>query len=360
MTDAEYIVKSLEALDTNLVKYVDKTDLKLRELADDLMQLKQRGTPMDHIDVSGGNKQNPANIIAKAVSGEFEALKKNRQLSLEIKAFTGTDSVGTTSQLSGIWTPQQMHGLAAVLPTRPAIDSSTVKYIRENATLTTGNVDVQAGEGTSKNYVQHGFELITQEPITVAGLTKLSEQAIRQNAELEAAIETMMRRDIGVKIDDLILNGSTTPSWDGLLTLASSVTSSHYDMSASAAMELQLQLELGGTKADVALMLPGYWNEGFLHYNGSGVFGPHPGTTMRGDQRYLGTMKAAFSASAPDPGILLIDTSVVEILVSQNINVQLAYVNDDFEKNLITLRCEVEIIPVVRSTRGLTVSLPMP
>lgn len=57
---------------------------------------------------------------------------------------------------------------------------------------------------------------------------------------------------------------------------------------------------------------------------------------------------------------LLIDPLFTEIYVSQDANVSMAYVDDDFEKNLISLRVECEIIPVLRSTRGIRVSIPKP
>ncbi|MDO9599547.1 MAG: phage major capsid protein [Azoarcus sp.] len=334
-------------------------DCKQRELADEVLQLKQRGAlPVGELLTTSGS---PSERIARAIGSEAEILKKNRQIAFEVKSFIGSAAVGNSGNLSGIAAPVGvLHGVGTVLPMKPIGAMSSLKYTRENISLATGSAGIQAGEGTAKPWYQPGFQQITQEPLTVAALTKVSEQAIRNQSELVATVEALIKRDIALQIDQMVLLGSTTPAWPGLMALAVEDTSALWGERADAAMECQVTMEMLGSNPTAIMMAGTDWLQTALMENGFGMNKAGHERYLKEIERRIGSMRVGLSANVTTGKALLIDPLFVEIYVSQDATVSMAYVEDDFEKNLISLRVECEIIPVLRSTRGIRVSKPKP
>lgn len=337
---------------------IEETEIKQRELADEIMQLKQRGIsmPME----SFGASSNPADLIAKAIYAEADSLRKNRQCAFEVKSFVGSAAVGTTGNLDGIAAPTGVHhGIGTVLALKPITSMASLKYTRENIALSTGGAGVQAGEGEAKPWYQPGFQQITQEPLTIAALTKLSEQAIRNQSELTSAVEALIRRDIALTIDQKMLLGNTTPAWPGLVALATEEESLSFDNTGDAIQECGISMELLGSKPTAVMMSGSEWLRVALDQDALGRSAGYE-RYLKEIERRIGPMKVGLTTNLTGDQSLLIDPTFVEIFVSQNVNVQMAFVEDDFEKNLISLRVECEIIPVLRSTRGIRISKPKP
>lgn len=355
----QLVTSALDNIERKFTEEVDRMDCKQRELADEVLQLKQRGAlPVGELLTTSGS---PSERIARAIGSEAEILKKNRQIAFEVKSFIGSAAVGNSGNLSGIAAPVGvLHGVGTVLPMKPIGAMSSLKYTRENISLATGSAGIQAGEGTAKPWYQPGFQQITQEPLTVAALTKVSEQAIRNQSELVATVEALIKRDIALQIDQMVLLGSTTPAWPGLMALAVEDTSALWGERADAAMECQVTMEMLGSNPTAIMMAGTDWLQTALMENGFGMNKAGHERYLKEIERRIGSMRVGLSANVTTGKALLIDPLFVEIYVSQDATVSMAYVEDDFEKNLISLRVECEIIPVLRSTRGIRVSKPKP
>lgn len=357
-TALEQITEGLDTIERKFMRSHDSLETKQRELADEILQLKQRGVsmPMENCSTAGS----PAELIAKAIYDEGDNLKKSRQLAFEVKSFVGSAAVGTVGNLNGIATPAGVHhGIGTVLSLKPITAMASLKYTRENIALSTGGAGVQAGEGASKPWYQPGFQQITQEPLTVAALTKLSEQAIRNQSELTSAVEALIRRDIALTIDQKMLLGNTTPAWPGLVALAAEDESASFDNSGDAIQECGVTMELLGSKPTAVMMSGSEWLRVALDQDALGRSAGYE-RYLKEIERRIGSMKVGLTTNLTGDQSLLIDPMFVEIYVSQDVNVSMAYVEDDFEKNLISLRVECEIIPVLRSTRGIRISKPKP
>lgn len=340
----------------------DKVLSKQREMADDILFLKQRGIAMPDDGLARKGRA-PGAIIAEAIDAEFGALQKNRTLGLQVKAFAGTPigsgDVSTGTSLPGIAAPVGVyHGILDVLPAKPQGSTSSLRYVRENISLQTGNTDVQAGEGAAKSWMQPGFEVINQSPITIAGLAKLTEQSVRNQTELIAAVEGILRRDIALQLDQKVLLGNATPAWTGLIPLATLDTSGLFGERVDAIMECSTTMEILGAMPTVVMMQAGDWLQTALDKDSVGSY--KNGAYLRDIERRIGRARVGLSINVTAARALLIDPGFVEIYASQEVNVTMAYVNDDLEKNLISLRVEAEFIPVLRSTRGIRLSAPMP
>jgi hypothetical protein len=358
------ILAGLAGIESKLNGLDSDTRLKMREFADELLALKQRGVASLGDPITGG--LSPERRIAEAISGELDGLRKNRQMAIEVKAFSGTPitsaQVSTGTGLPGLAVPAGVyHGILQMIPLQPLGASSSVKYIRENIALSTGGADVQAGEGAAKPWYQPGFQLITQEPITVVALTKISEQSARNQPELTRAVEALIRRDLALSIDRIVLLGSTTTAWAGLMDMATEDVSAIWWERVDAIMECQVTMEILGSMPAAVMMNGGDWLQTALDKNSvTGAYKVGPEGYLKEVERRIGSMRVGLSTNVDAGSALLIDPMFFEIYVSQDVNVQMAYVADDFEKNLMSLRVETEIVPVLRSTRGVRISQPKP
>ena len=356
--NTEQLLKSVGDLGNRIGDYTEKTEIKLAELADQVLELKQKGVQTSE---PSSRTFTPSQRIAKAVYDEADSLKKNRQLAFEVKSFIGSSQVGTVGNMPDLPAPLAvLHGIGTVLPMKPLPAMASLKYTRENISLSTGSAGVQAGEGTAKPWYQPGFQQITQEPITIAALTKISEQAMRNQAELVSTIEALIKRDIALQIDQKVLLGCATPAWPGLIALATEETSAIWTERADAAMECQITMEMLGSNPTAIMMAGSDWLQTALDENGFGLNKTGYERYLKEIERRIGSMKVGLSNNVTVGKTLLIDPLFTEIYVSQDTNVSMAYVDDDFEKNLISIRVECEIIPVLRSTRGIRVSIPKP
>lgn len=210
--------------------------LKQREFADELTQLKQRnvapGPEFITKGVSLGSK------VWQGMTSNSDLLAKTKQLRFEIKA--AADVITTTNVQKivsgGLSVPTGAAlGIQNALPLRPAGGISTLEYSRYTGVQ--GAAAVQAGEGTAKAAIRPDFTSIQQGAITIAGYTKLSKQSLNDSAELKMAVDVTLQRSIALAVDDMLMDGSSTPAFGGFNTLGTSYTSLVYNTLADAASE---------------------------------------------------------------------------------------------------------------------------
>lgn len=356
------ILAGLTGIEQKINGLDSDTRLKMREFADELMALKQRGVASINDNTLGSSPASPGRLIAQAITPEFENLRKTRQMSLQVKSFTGSAAVGVVNNMVGLTAPVGVyHGILQVLPMIPVAPGSSFRYARESIALSTGAAGAQAGEGGVKSGYQPGFTQIDQVPITVAAITKVSEQAMRNQAELTLIIEALIRRELALEIDRIALLGNTTPAWPGFIALATEDVSALWGERIDAIQECQVTMEMLGAMPAALMMAATDWLQTILAKTGlDDHYKVGTEKYMKDIDRQVGAMRVGLSSNVTVGKALLLDPMFAQILVSQDTNVQMAYSGDDFEKNLISIRVETEIVPVLRSTRGVRVSKPKP
>ncbi|HHW65509.1 MAG TPA: hypothetical protein GX403_16450, partial [Rhodocyclaceae bacterium] len=143
----------------------EKLETKQRELADEILQLKQRGAllpgnPGDTFANAGGSL---GNQVVKMLDENRDLLAKTRQVRFEVKA--AGDVVTTTSGRNivtgGVGAPTGLpFGVQNGLTINPANGVSAVEYFRYSGVE--GAAAVQAGEGASKPAVRPTHTAIVQ------------------------------------------------------------------------------------------------------------------------------------------------------------------------------------------------------
>ena len=225
----------------------------------------------------------------------------------------------------------------------PSIGVSTnmVNSLREE---TWNNSAKFIGQGTAKPESDITFEQYNVPVETVAHWIKVSNQLLADAPAIAAYIDTRARDGLAQEIDRQLLNGNgSTPNLSGLtdtgnFTAYSAVSD---DLLVDAINRAKYQLWAIGRTPDTVIVNPADWGamERTREGAGTGTFlyglpGTNAGVNPFG-------VRVVLSANMT-PGKFLIGQLNGSAVVydRQGATVELGYINDDFTKNLVTIRVE--------------------
>lgn len=223
----EAILKSLEAVETKMTAMADKAEgelktlskvsedtktaldnigTKQRELADEILQLKQRG---------GGGPTEPAAPedwgVQFTKSASYKAFQNGDapKARFEVKnTLTGSDATVAPDRKPGIVPGAfQMLTLESLFPSLPT-SSNAIEFTKE-ASFT--NAAAETAEGGAKPESAITFSLVNMPVATVAHWIKISRQLAMDNAALAAYVDTRMRYGVNRRVETQAAVGNGTP-----------------------------------------------------------------------------------------------------------------------------------------------------
>ncbi|WP_454280488.1 phage major capsid protein [Sphingomonas sp. Marseille-Q8236] len=276
------------------------------------------------------------------------ASKERPYARIELKAIT------TANNSAGGFIVSQRETESVNLPRRPdlimrdlltvmPIDTGSVDYPKQSVRT---NAAAPVAEGNAKPYSNYGWTRATAPVRTIAHLAKLTRQALDDAPRLQAEVDAEMRYGLALAEESQILLGDGTG--ENLLGLYPQATAysapSGISIAAPNKMDklrlAMLQASLGLYPADAIVLHETDWtdieltkdgNGRYIFANPTGVAGP-----VLWGKRVLSTVSMAqgtFLVGAFRVAATLYDRLAPEVLISSE-NA------DDFEKNLLTMRCE--------------------
>jgi hypothetical protein len=332
---SEAILKALSGIEVNQI-----------EIKDRLNQVEQRaGAALPGEFRTKGNSLGEQFI--KSFNENRDLFDKTRSVRLEIKA--AGDAITTTSGRTivggGVGAPgAALLGLQNAIPNRASPGSSAAEYSRYTGTQ--GAAAQQAAEGDAKAAVRPDHSLITQTALTIAGVSKMSRQAMNDSAELVRSVDITLRRSVNTALDVALTTGATGFT-GGIAGLATAYTSLIYTGMADAVSEGVATMQTAGFNPDVVAVNPADWLAAQVakgsdgHYLSGSYLGAMP-QEMRGLRVVLSPTVAAGKA-------LLLDSAHTELLLVDNFTIEVGYVNDDFTKNLCSILGELRVLPIFRT-----------
>jgi len=245
-----------------------------------------------------------------------------------------------------------MRDLLTVMP----IETGSVDYPKQSVR---DNQARPVGEGQAKPYSNYGWTRATAPVRTIAHLAKLTRQALDDAPRLQAEVDAEMRYGLALAEDSQILLGDGTG--ENLLGLYPQATAyaapAGITIAAPNKMDklrlAMLQASLGLYPADAIVLHETDWtdieltkdaNGRYIFANPTGVAGP-----VLWGKRVVSTVSMAqgtFLVGAFKVAATLYDRLKPEVLISSE-NA------DDFEKNLLTMRCEERLALAVKRPAAL-------
>jgi len=207
--DAEF--KAIGKVSTDTQAAIDNLGLKQRELADEILQIKQRGGGL-----LGEAKQDESmgGLFVKSEQYKSFVGGQAQKVRLEIKN-TVTNAIGNTFSdrkpgiVGGALRNLTLESLLTSLPTT----SNAVDYVRENVFT---NAAAETTEGIAKPESSVTTTAVTEPVATVAHWIKISRQLANDNAALADYINLRMAYGVDLRVENQIIAGNgTAPNMSG-------------------------------------------------------------------------------------------------------------------------------------------------
>jgi hypothetical protein len=314
----------------------------------ELLQLQQHVVKMQNegggFSAVGGFGPSLGQQVEQEFQANSEMYRKAGRVALEVQASITSAPGGGHGSLDAPAAPaQNATQLVGMLKPEDIAGLATLHYARR--TGVTGAAGVQAGEGAAKPTSEPVFTAVAQNAITISGVATLTEQALRTTGGLKRAVDAHLTKSVRDAADLVLLEGTDEAAWpfDGLIALAEPFTAVDAESLVDAVLAGRLFMATSGFNPAVAVM------------NSSDYLGA---VTAKGeDGHYLagglsGTLalqlvglRVALSNAIPSGQALLLDTAFVGMLRSPAVRISVGHINDDFSRNLVRVRGEIDMIP---------------
>jgi HK97 family phage major capsid protein len=222
-----------------------------------------------------------------------------------------------------------------------AVSTNMVNALRE-ASFT--NDAAEVAEGAAKPESDATFEQYNVPITTVAHWIKISNQLLADAPAVVAYIETRLRDGLAQRIDAQLLNGNgTAPNLSGLTDSGNftAYTAVANDLLVDAINRAKYQLWATGNAPDTVIVNPADWGAMERTREGSGtgmyLYGM-PGVS--GISNPFGVQIVMSNHMAAGSFLIGALRNSAVIYNRSGAVVEMGYVNDDFTKNLVTLRAE--------------------
>lgn len=341
---AEAEAKSRGQVDTDTKTAIDNLGIKQRELADELLQIKQKGIHM--IDqprlVEGWGDQFVKSDAYKAFAGG--AAQKAR---FEVKnTLTGSDTNVAPDRKPGVvpgaFQPLTIESLYRHVPT----SSNAVEFTKE-ASFT--NSAAEASEGAAKAESAITFSLVNMPISTVAHWIKISRQLAADNAALAAYVDLRMRYGVNRKVEtQLVAGDGVAPNISGFLDSGNFTAHGYADANLGSTLKKLVlirkiigDLEAAGYTPDAIVLNPADWAQVEIDLFTTAAGQVRVSVDSMGVTRLFGRRVVASVGMTADNVAVGAFGDHGTIYDREGVVVEMSDSDsDNFTKNLITLRAE--------------------
>lgn len=364
---SEQIMKALDTLEANLKAFAEKAEaetkatgqqsadtkaaieglgLKQRELADELLQLKQSGV----LDRQGDTKVSSwgEQFVKGDGYGQFIA-GSTQKTTMEVKN-TVTNTVGNTFSdrrpgvVGGAFREFTLEDLLTSLPTT----GTSIDYVRENVFT---NSAAETAEGNDAPESSITTTAATVPMARVPHWLKISKQLAADNSALAAYIDTRLIYGVNLRVENQIVNGNgTAPNISGF-TQAGNFTAHGYTAASLTALGLLnnrfdlIGKILGDNAAadypgDAILLNPGdWWTMRLAKDSQNRYIMGDPGMDI--PPMLFGRPVVATNAITADNVLIASFRLAATFYNRENVSIQMSDSDDDnFTRGLITIMAE--------------------
>lgn len=322
------------------------------EVKGEVRELSEKFKEMQASMIDMAQKQTSAKteVAHKSAAEEFIASEQYKQLvagnlqRARIEVKNTVSSTGNTvfpdqrpGVIPGSFEPLTIRQVLRAIP----VTSNMVNSLREASWVTSA---AEASQGSAKKESDITFEQYNVPITTVAHFIKISNQLLADAPAVVAYIETRLRDGLAQRIDAQLINGDgTSPNLSGFTDTGNftAYTPTSDDLLVDAINRIKYTMWFTGNMPDTVIVNPADWgamertregaNSGTYLY---GMPGMNAGMNPFG-------LNIVISKHLTQGKIIVGRMSDSAVLYNRSgAVVEMGYVNDDFTKNLITIRAE--------------------
>ena len=365
MTDITQVIKAIEAIEGQLSTFADKSaeeikavgaqsadtaaaiealGVKQRELADDLLYIKQRGTPLDR---SGDALETWGDQLVKTDSFKGFAAGSTNKVRIAVKnTITGADATVAPDRkpgvVSGAFQPLTLESFLISLPTT----SNAIEFTREN---TFTNAAAETAEGVAKPESAVTFTLVKMPVSTVAHWVKISRQLAMDNAALAAYVDLRMRYGVNLRVEaQLVAGNGSAPNISGILDTGNFTAHGYADAALGSTLKklvlirkAMADLWNAGYPADGILLNPADWATIEIDLFTTAAGQVRSGVNAAGQQTLFGVPVIQSPGVTADTVAVGAFRQGYTVHNREDVVVEMSDSDsDNFTKNLVTIRAE--------------------
>lgn len=344
---------------TALTGNVDELSAKYKSLQDEIADIAQRQQglqPVHERAKSAGEQFIASDAFKSLASRDKERVRfevKNTAITSDLSALFGDNTTTFPMQRPGV-----IPGDFAPITIRQRIPTITISTDSVNALREASftNNAAEVAQGALKPESEAAFEQYNVPVQVVAHWLKVSNQLLADAPAIASYIDTRLRDGLAQRIErQLLLGNGTTPNLSGLTDAGNftAYTATSGDNLADAINRAKYALWTTGNAPDTVIVNPADWSAMELtRESGGGAYlygtpGTNAGTTPFG--------VAVVMSNHMTQGSFLIGNLAGSATIYQRAGatVEMGFVNDDFTRNLVTLRAEERLALAVDRPSGI-------
>jgi len=294
--------------------------------------------------------------VTKHMSDKIDAVKSGRGFDLEVKADTTiTGDYTGTRALSELDTNVNRIARQIVLlqnvVNRGITSSKFVTYIQQTAQPSAAWV----AEAVAKTEYEEKYTEISKEVKKVAGMVKVSKEMLADLSFVQNEINNDLVQGVLTTMDNAILNGTGVGAdLEGILTFAQNFSAGTFANTIISANILDV-IRVAMSQIEAAKFVPTH-----VVLNPVDVAKMQLTKTTQGEYTTPifypsanGEMRVAnlvvVSTTFMTAGTFLVgDMSKANLRMRENVNIQVGYVNDDFQRNMVSILAEARAVHYIK------------
>lgn len=336
-------LKGLESKSNEIEKAIAKMEGKLEAMSEKSMD-------------NGKFVASIGEQVTKNMSDKLDALKSGRGFDMEVKADTTiTGDYTGTRALSELDTNVNRIARQAILlqnvVNRGITSSKFVTYIQQTAQPSAA----WTAEAVAKTEYEEKYAEVSKEVKKVAGLVKVSKEMLADLAFVQNEINNDLVQGVLTTLDNAILNGTgVAADLEGILLFAQTFSAGTFANTIISANILDV-IRVAMSQVEAAKFVPTH-----VVLNPVDVAKMQLTKTTQGEYTTPifypsanGEMRVAnlvvVSTTFMTAGSFLVgDMSKANLRMRENVNIQVGYVNDDFQRNMVTILAEARAVNYVK------------
>lgn len=326
-------------VDTDLTGRIDDLSAKWKSLRDEITDLAQKQT----VAMAAGHQADSAGAeFVKSDAYKALAERRTERARVEVKATIISDDTNTLPMqrpgvVGGAFTPLTIRQLIPTIN----VTSNSVTTLRETDWT---NAAAETAQGALKPESDLTLEPYNVAIETVAHWVKISNQLLNDAPAVRSYIDTRLRDGLAQRIErQIILGDGVAPNLSGLTDAGNftAYTPTAADNLVDAINRAKYERWAAGEVVDTVIVNPADWSSVVLMREGAGtgqyLFGA-PGTDA--GQNPFG-LNLVLSPFMPVGEFIVANLrGSATIFQRQGATVEMGFVNDDFIRNLVTIRAE--------------------
>jgi len=323
--------KAQEEVKAEVKALSDDFQRSITEVAQKMENHRQPETPS-----TAGQEFIKSEAFKALVSGQVERAR------FEVKStvFSDNTTVFPTQRpgvIPGDFKPLTIRELFTAIP----VTSNMVNSLREESFV---NSAAEVSQGAAKPQSVPSFEQYNVPITTVAHWIKVSNQLLADAPAIVAYIDNRARDGLAQRIDAQLLNGNgVSPNLSGLTDSGNftAYTATSDDLLVDAINRAKYDLWAVGNPPDTVIVNPADWGamERTREKTGEGMYLYGTPGTMAGVNPF-GLRIVLSNNMAQGKFLVGAIANSTALYVRQGATVEMGYINDDFTKNLVTIRVE--------------------